>query len=140
MAVATRPDGKAARVVIADNDHGVSDLLREVLEQQGLAVDIVADGEAALQRVAAGGVDLLVCDLDMPCLGGEEVLARLGAMADGPPVVVISGFLDAAVQARLTRHRCLRGVFAKPFDVLRFANRVAQLAGAAGAQRAMGEG
>jgi hypothetical protein len=31
-------------------------------------------------------------------------------------------------------------VFAKPFDVLRFANRVAQLAGAAGAQRAMGEG
>jgi two-component system response regulator AtoC len=130
-----------ARVVIADNDRGVSDLLREVLEQQGLAVEVVADGEAAVRRVAAGGVDLLVCDLDMPRLGGEEVLARLGSMPDGPPVVVISGFLDAAVQARLTRHRCLRGVFAKPFDVLRFASRVAQLAGAAaGAQRAVGEG
>jgi CheY-like chemotaxis protein len=124
------PRGARKRIVIADNDRGVSDLLREVLEQRGLAVEIVADGEAALARVGAGGVDLLVCDLDMPRLGGEEVLARLSGMSGGPPVVVISGFLDAAVQARLTRHRCLRGVFAKPFDILHFASRVAQLAGA----------
>ena len=114
-------------VVIADNDEGVRGLLAEVLRQRGLRTELAGDGERALQRVAAGGVGLLVCDLDMPVLGGEAVLERLAATSDPPPVMVISGYLDVAVRARLERYPRLCGVLAKPFDVLRFGERVAAL-------------
>lgn len=114
-------------VVIADNDDGVSGLLAEVLALRGLRTEVVADGERALQRVAAGGVALLVCDLDMPVLSGEQVLERLAATVDPPPALVVSGYLDAGVRARLERYPRLCGVLAKPFDVLRFGDRVVRL-------------
>jgi len=114
-------------VLVADNDPGVSALLQEVLSRSGLRTVVVADGEAALQFLAQRGVAVLVCDLDMPKLGGEEVLQRLGEFADPPPVLVISGYLDAEIERQLRGHAAVRGVFRKPFDVFSFAEAVQRL-------------
>jgi CheY-like chemotaxis protein len=115
------PAPEAPLVLVADNDGGVNDLLREVLSRVGLRTAAVADGAAALQVIAAGGVALLVCDLDMPKLGGSDVLAELARSPDPPPVLVVSGYLDAHTERALTAHRHVRGVFRKPFDVFAFA-------------------
>jgi CheY-like chemotaxis protein len=108
-------------VLVADNDRGVNDLLREVLARVGLRTAAVADGAAALQVVAEGRVALLVCDLDMPKLGGGDVLAALGRLPDPPPVLVVSGYLDPHTERVLAAHRHVRGIFRKPFDVFAFA-------------------
>ncbi len=109
-------------VLVADNDVAVSALLTEVLSRQGLSIVTVGDGRAALETLDRERVDLLVCDLDMPGLGGREVLQDLEHRAAAPPALVISGFLDPVVERQLQAMRTVRGVFRKPFDVIEFAS------------------
>ena len=124
-----RPPCAVNRVLIADNDRAVSGLLREVLERAGLRVEQAFDGEEARRMARVSGVACLVCDLDMPRANGIEVLESLRAVAAPPPVVVVSGYLDAEVRARLAELPFVREVMRKPFDVLRFSAKVQELAG-----------
>lgn len=126
-------------VLIADNDSDVSELLRDVLQRRGLHVDRCFDGEAANAMVRELGVQVLVCDLDMPRASGMEVVEGLAGMAQPPAVVVISGFMDASTENRLRALPFVREVLRKPFDVLLFAQRVESLM-KAGAPAEAGEG
>lgn len=120
-------------VLVADNDLGVSALLTEVLARSGLAVRVAHDGDAALAMAAEPGLAGMVCDLDMPRRSGLEVLEELDRRGVVVPAVVISGYLDAAIDARLKRLPAVREVLRKPFDLLAFAAR-ARRHFAAGAQ------
>ena len=122
-------DPASATVLVADNDPGVNGLLREVLGRSGLHTAAVEDGAAALAFIEGHRVSLLVCDLDMPKMGGEEVLEKLADRADSPPILVVSGYLDARVEARLAEHAHVRGVFRKPFDIFAFAETVVRIVG-----------
>jgi CheY-like chemotaxis protein len=118
-------------VLIADNDPGVTGVLTLFLERAGLRVEAVADGEEALTRLRGGGVDLLVCDLDMPRLSGEDVLAELAGWAAAPPVLVVSGYVDSRLEGELSGHPAVRAVLRKPFDLVEFSRRVVDLVGGA---------
>ena len=122
------PRLSAPLVLIADNDRAVSALLAEVLARVGLAVRSVFDGEAARLQARERGVAVLVCDLDMPRLSGIEVIESLADLAHPPNVVVVSGYLDGAIQRRLRAMSYVRGVLPQPFDWLEFAARVRALA------------
>ncbi len=117
----------APLVLIADNDPAVAALLAEVLARSGLRVRTVHDGEAARAEARAPGVAVLVCDLDMPRLSGTEVVESLADLAAPPHVVVVSGYLDAAIRQRLAALPYVRSVLAKPFDLLAFAGHVREL-------------
>ena len=79
-------------VLIADNDPGVALVLQQVLASAGIVnVESVADGTAALARLERGDVSLLICDLDMPGVSGEELVARGRDESDGPAVGLPSG-------------------------------------------------
>lgn len=108
--------------VIADNDPGVRGLLAELARRQGFEVLPAADGEQAKSLLGAGRVDLLVCDLDMPKVTGQQLLGWLAQQPQTPIVVVVSGYVDAAIQAGLMAHRGVRTVLRKPFDILAFAS------------------
>ncbi|MEO6596591.1 MAG: response regulator [Planctomycetota bacterium] len=119
-------------VLIADNDRAVSALLTEVLVRAGLFPRHAFDGDAAQRLARDPAVRVLVCDLDMPRLGGIEVLESLADLQEPPLTVVISGYLDAEVRERIGRLPFVREVLRKPFDLLAFAARVRHLAGAPG--------
>jgi CheY-like chemotaxis protein len=114
-------------VLIAENDPGVSSVFAEVLARRGLEVETVADGKSALERLRAGGVDVLVCDLDMPTMSGDDLLRQIETWDRTPDVVVVSGFIDDALCAELGGHPSVREILRKPFDVLKFADFVAGL-------------
>ncbi len=120
-------------VLIADNDCAVSDLLMDALARHGLLVEQVFDGEAARQRARSPQVGVVVCDLDMPRASGVEVLESLADLPSPPAAVVISGYLDHEVVDRLRQLPFVREVLRKPFDLLKFAERIRQLVDAAGA-------
>jgi two-component system response regulator FixJ len=123
------PGGSASEplVLIAENDAGVRELYRYVLAARGVRVECVADGPAALARAQRGGVALLVCDLEMPGLRGQELLAALQRGGEAPAALVVSGHLDPAVEDEVRLYPQLRGIWRKPFDVFAFANRVREL-------------
>ncbi len=77
-------------------------VLRATLETVGYTIEQAADGLAALHRIAAGGVDLVILDLNMPVLDGMSVIEQLHErLGDKPRVIVLTahGSIASAVKA-----------------------------------------
>lgn len=72
------------RVLVADDDPGVREVVTLALERAGIGVVGVSDGASALREAERGGVDLLVLDIGMPRMDGLEVVRRLRARSDLP--------------------------------------------------------
>ena len=87
-----------ARIVIADDDRIARDMLAGILRGAGHIVDTVNDGQEVVDRVAQGGVDLVLLDIVMPRLSGLEACRILKAMTlDGfLPVVLVTVRTDTA--------------------------------------------
>ena len=67
----------AGRILVADDEAEVLDLLRQVLVHRGYEVATASTGEEALEKVPVFGPEVLVVDMAMPGLSGVEVLAAL---------------------------------------------------------------
>ena len=72
------PDAAAplATLLVADDDPAVRQSLERTLTREGYAVVLAPDGQAALERLRAGGIDLVLSDLKMPGLTGLELLSQ----------------------------------------------------------------
>ncbi|HUG38627.1 MAG TPA: response regulator, partial [Candidatus Limnocylindrales bacterium] len=57
-------------LLVADDDPAVRQSLERMLAREGYAVVLAPDGQAALERLRAGGIDLVLSDLKMPGLTG----------------------------------------------------------------------
>lgn len=92
LALGSVPPISPPRVLVAEDDPDVRSLVRRVLEAEGCAVDVVCDGQAALERCRQDRPDLLVLDVMMPRLTGFEVIAHLrqDAGSGTMPVLILS--------------------------------------------------
>jgi DNA-binding NtrC family response regulator len=92
---------RAIRVLVADDERNLRELMVRELVRQGHQVDGVADGEAALERLRAAPYDVVVLDMRMPRKAGIEVLRELAGTPEGPQVIVMTGFqeVSTAVEA-----------------------------------------
>ncbi len=84
-----------ARVLIVDDDAVLREGLREAVGDLGHVVIEAADGHAALDALAEGGVDAVLLDLRMPGLDGMEVLRRMRARPVRPPVAILTAVATA---------------------------------------------
>jgi len=103
---------------IEDNDLNVVLVERILHARPTVVFASAADGRTGLDRAAQEQPDLILLDLELPDIGGEQILARLqGAPATrNIPVIVISATIDPAI-----RHRVLAGgakhLLTKPYKV-----------------------
>jgi CheY-like chemotaxis protein len=107
---------KPARILVADDEATILELLRTVLSIWSYEVDLCPDGEIALTRAIEGRYALILLDYQMPQLTGLEVLRRLRAAKKTTPAVLMSGHLSES----LTREsRGIAGVelLPKPFTL-----------------------
>jgi DNA-binding response OmpR family regulator len=65
------------RVLVADDERVLADMVAEGLRRLAMAVDVVYDGDSALDRVTVHRYDVAVLDRDMPGLTGDEVCRRI---------------------------------------------------------------
>ena len=88
-------------ILIVDDEPGVRSALSGVLRDEGYSVEAVANGEACLDRVTRGPVDLIVLDVWLPGMDGLSTLARLRERHVDSQVVLISGHgnIESAVRA-----------------------------------------
>jgi two-component system nitrogen regulation response regulator NtrX len=88
-------------ILIVDDEPGVRSALSGVLHDEGYSVEAVATGEACLERLTRGPVDLIVLDVWLPGMDGLATLARLRERQVDAQVVLISGHgnIESAVRA-----------------------------------------
>lgn len=101
-------------VALVDDDDDFREALTERLGLEGFEVSAFPSAEAALKAVDAGFAGVVVSDLRMPGLDGRQLLARLQAIDEGLPVLMITGHGDIADAVEALRHGAYDFV-AKPF-------------------------
>ncbi len=95
-------DGDTIRILVAEDDEQMLDLLKRVLCDEGYRVTAVRDGVQALARLdERPSFDLVLTDLRMPGLDGMELLRRAMARQLRQPVILMTAFgtIESAVQA-----------------------------------------
>ena len=92
---------RAIRVLVADDERNLRELMVRELQRKGHQVDGVGDGVAALERLREGPYDVVVLDMKMPRMEGIEVLHELQSFPEHPQVIVMTGFqeVSTAVEA-----------------------------------------
>ena len=76
------------RVLIVEDDDAIATPLAKGLEREGLDVDRVETGEAALSRASETSFDVVLLDLGLPDRDGFDVCRELRARSDVPIIVV----------------------------------------------------
>jgi DNA-binding response OmpR family regulator len=79
-----------AHIVLIEDEPGIVDFVVRGLSARGFSVRSALDGESGLECALADRVDLVVLDLMLPLLSGEEVLAELVERRPGLPVIVLT--------------------------------------------------
>jgi two-component system nitrogen regulation response regulator NtrX len=93
----------ARRILVVDDDPGIRDTLRMILDYEGYEVATAADGKVALASLDTDRVDAVLLDIKMPGMDGLEILDRIAEREGSPPVLMISGHGDIATAVEATR-------------------------------------
>jgi len=93
----------ARRILVVDDDAGIRDALRMILEYEGYEVLTAPDARTALADIDANPPDAILMDIKMPGMDGFEALDRIVARETSPPVLMISGHGDIATAIEATR-------------------------------------
>jgi two-component system, OmpR family, response regulator MprA len=117
------------RVLVVDDERAVRDSLRRALELEGYDVELAADGEEALERLAQNGEpDAVVLDILMPRMDGLEVCRRLRREGHRLPVLMLTARdevenrvagLDAGADDYVTKPFALEELLARLRALLR---------------------
>lgn len=114
-----RSEAEIARptLLIVDDETAIREVLRYLFQLRGFAVLEAEDGETAEQLLRTMPVDLVILDLVMPGVSGEEVLQSIRQRPDTKnlPVIILSARPDAD---KLSAAQLAQVVVYKPFDLL----------------------
>ena len=103
-------------VLVVDDEAALRYTLRAILEEEGnLAIEEAEDGAQALERIDAGGVDLVLTDLRMPRMDGMALLAELARRPGAPRAIMITAHGSERMAVEAMKSGAV-DYFAKPFE------------------------
>lgn len=104
IATSTRADAPAARILVADDDARMRELLARWMHRQNWRVDFAADGAEAWELIGRVDYDLMVTDCDMPNVDGFELARRVREHEDAQradvPIVALTASTDRDMAER----------------------------------------
>ena len=78
------------RVLVIEDEIKMAAFIKRGLEEEGIAVDIAADGEEGLFRTKVGSYDLLIIDITLPLMDGLEVCCKLRQDGAATPILLLT--------------------------------------------------
>lgn len=100
------------KILLVEDDAGISDLLTDFLSEEGYVVITRSSGGAALLELAKNKYDVMLLDMGLPDMTGNDVLAELVRQAEPTPVILVSA------NANQLRYReRVQAVVHKPFNL-----------------------
>jgi signal transduction histidine kinase/CheY-like chemotaxis protein len=125
---APRSNHRGTRVLVVEDEPTVARLIADVLEDEGLHVDVLLDGREALERAGREPFDLVICDMKMPGLDGQnfyQSLSRARNPLQERFLFVTGDVIAQPTQEFLERNRLPH--VAKPFRVEELTEKVFSL-------------
>jgi DNA-binding NtrC family response regulator len=104
-----------ASILVVDDDLGLLQSLKEILEAEGYGVATAADGEQGLLLIKEQNFDLVLSDLSMPGLDGMELLKYLQREQPECPCIIITGY-GTITNAVTAMRQGAYDYFTKPVD------------------------
>src|SRR6266536_6488545 len=90
-------------ILIVDDESGIRETLRGVMEDEGFAADAVATGEECLKALERRAYGCILLDVWLPGIDGLETLKQLRASGSDAAVVIISGHGNIETAVRATK-------------------------------------
>lgn len=84
------------RVLIIEDETVTAEAVKEALALDNISADIASDGESGLQKFVANNYDLILLDLKMPGLSGDEVLSEIRKRDPFVDVIIYTNYTDFA--------------------------------------------
>lgn len=108
---------KGLRVLVADDDQAIRQLMSTIVKREGLEVDSAADGAEAIRLLGEHDYAVILVDLMMPRVDGFGVIEHLRTHPSElkPVVLVISAYADQKFKE--VDPNIVSGVIRKPFEV-----------------------
>ena len=104
------------RALVVEDDDSIVLLVRRVLEREGFSVECVRSGAAAIQLLKVVAYDLLIIDLILPLVSGEEVMDFLEATQPNTlRRVIVMTASPRQLSCEFLQRVCK--ILAKPFDI-----------------------
>ncbi len=112
----------SARILLADDEPAIVDAVAYALRREGLEVETVADGEAALDAARSSPYDLAILDIMMPKVSGTDACRALRAESDIPIILLTAK--DAELDRVLGLELGADDYVTKPFSMAELVSRV----------------
>ncbi len=89
------------RILVIDDDPGLSEVIGILLEREGYGVEIGGTVKAGLERLGASAADVVVTDLKLPDGTGLDVIGAIRARQPGLPIIMITSYssIESAIAA-----------------------------------------
>jgi DNA-binding NtrC family response regulator len=111
-------------ILVVDDDQNILLTIQDILLSEGFPVRVARNGQEGLESVHHERPDLIVLDLWMPLMSGQEMAERLKSSGISVPILVMS-----AIQAgeTIAEEMDASGFIPKPFDINRLLDEVERL-------------
>ena len=97
----------AKRILLVDDDQFIRDLYQEILVNDGYEVDTAADGKEGLEKIEAGGYDLILLDVMMPQVDGIGIVRimekKMPTKKNGPIILLTNLTHDPIIDEALQK-------------------------------------
>lgn len=102
--------------MVVDDERGIRELIYDFLTIEGYLVTTAEDGISALVKLQDDSYDLLITDLEMPNMGGEELLDWVGDNNPNITTLIITGY-PIEDMGKYAQHRGAFACIPKPFQL-----------------------
>ena len=88
-------------ILVVDDDPGIVEILADLLQDLDYRVECAANGAEALARIDAQAFDLMLTDINMPVMGGMELIRQVKSREQPPIIIVITAYasMQSAIDA-----------------------------------------
>jgi two-component system cell cycle sensor histidine kinase/response regulator CckA len=124
----TPAQGGTETVLVAEDNDGVLELIKDVLTALGYSVIVARDGEEAIAKFKSNSatISIVLLDMQMPKATGQEVYESIRRTKSGVPVILTSGYVERETELLLSTSSKV-ALLPKPFSPVALGHKVREL-------------